>query len=323
MLSAAVDLGVQVDALAALAAWLRVRTEELPCDPAVGELLEAISKEVLGGGSARPAGRTDAADVTDGTDGTGRQGAAQVGSGIDTSAAVATVGLARAFLRQAIELVDNPGRSGAWDQVDVPMLQSIGRLSMGIAGAVRVAQGVVPQLDERLTSPRPRILDVGVGTGWLAIALAHAYPTARVVGVDVFAPALDLARVNVVQEGLQDRVELRLADASDLHDEDGFDVIWLPMPFLPRALVPQVFRAAAAALRPGGVLLAGTFTGPDGPLAQLVTDLRTVRSGGHPWTPEEILGLLASHDLHDPREVPRTWPAPVRLYAGHLADRHA
>ena len=120
------------------------------------------------------------------------------------------VGLARTFLRQAGELVENPGRSGGWDQVDVPLLQSVGRLSMGISAAVLAAERRLPDLGDRLAGPDARFLDVGTGTGWLAIAIAQAHPTLHVVGVDIFEPALDLARTNVKGAGLTDRIELRM-----------------------------------------------------------------------------------------------------------------
>jgi 2-polyprenyl-3-methyl-5-hydroxy-6-metoxy-1,4-benzoquinol methylase len=296
-LRAAVGLGVSLDALAALAAYLRIESEGLPVDPVVRDLLEAITREVLDqdqddAGSAVASGQALAAS------------AGQV------------VALARAFLRQAGELVENPGRSGAWDEVDVALLQSIGRLSMGIAGAVRAAEATLPGLGERLAAPGARILDVGTGVGWLTIALAQTYSQAIVVGIDVFAPALDLARANVAQSGVGERVWLRLQDAADLDEESVYDVVWLPMPFLPKSRVPDVVQASVRALRPGGWVLAGTFAGPDGVLAQLVTELRTVRSGGYPWRPEEILGLLAEHGLQQCLEIPRSWPAPLRLYAG-------
>ena len=65
-----------------------------------------------------------------------------------------------------------------------------------------------PRLGDRLAGPA-EILDVGTGVGWLAVALARAYADARVVGIDIFEPALDLARANVSAENLQDRIELR------------------------------------------------------------------------------------------------------------------
>jgi SAM-dependent methyltransferase len=283
----AVRLGAATDALAALAAHVRLETEQLPADPAVRELLRAIAASLLDGSPDVPG-----------------------------PPAAAVVGLARTFLRQAAELVENPGRSGGWDTVDVALLQSIGRLSMGVADAIRAAEDRLPALAEQLRAPGARFLDVGTGTGWLAMAVARSHPDLTVVGIDVFEPALALARGNLAGTGLDDRIELRRQDAAALDERDCYDAVWLPMPFLPRAVVPAVVDAACRALRPGGWLLPGTFTGPGDPLSQLLTDLRTVRSGGHPWRPAELVDLLTSAGLADAREVDRTWPAPVRLYAG-------
>ena len=69
-------------------------------------------------------------------------------------------------------------------------------------------------------------------------------------------------------------------------------------------------------MRPGGWLLASTFTGPPGRLGQLLADLRTVRSGGHPWQPEELVTAIAASGFDDASEVAKTWRVPVRLYAG-------
>ncbi len=286
VLKTAVRLGASVDALAALAAHLRLETEQLPADPAVRALLETIAAELVGDDAPDPA------------------------------TAAPTIGLARTFLRQATELVENPGRSGNWDQVDVPLLQSVGRLSMGIGAALLAAERRLPDLGDRLSATDAAFLDVGTGTGWLAIAIAQSHPTLRLVGLDIFEPALDLARANVEGVGLADRIELRLQDAALLDEPDGYDAIWLALPFLPRAVVVPIVNAAVRSLKPGGWLLPGTFTGPGDRLSELLTDLRTVRSGGHPWRPEQIIDMLATAGLSDAQEIPREWPAPVRLYAG-------
>ena len=78
--------------------------------------------------------------------------------------------------------------------------------------------------------------------------------------------------------------------------------------------------AAARALRPGGWLIPGMYAGSPDSLSQLLIDLRTVRSGGHPWQADELIAVLAKHGLADPREAERTWSAPVRLFAGRRAQ---
>jgi len=54
----------------------------------------------------------------------------------------------------------------------------------------------------------PLVADLGAGTGCIAISLALAAPTARVVATDISAEALDLARENVAAHKLADRVRL-------------------------------------------------------------------------------------------------------------------
>jgi Phosphotransferase enzyme family len=58
-------------------------------------------------------------------------------------------------------------------------------------------------------------------------------------------------------------------------------------------------------------LLAGTFAGSPGQRAELLVDLRTVRSGGHLWRGEELLAVLAAAGYANVGEVPRQWTAPV------------
>jgi SAM-dependent methyltransferase len=141
-----------------------------------------------------------------------------------------------------------------------------------------------------------------------------------VVGIDIFEPALELARSNVAAEHLTDRIELRRQDVLNLDQRPVFDVVWLALPFLPPGSVPPALAAVHGALKPGGWLIAGTFAagGPDR-LAQLLMDLRTVRSGGRPWTATDLLPLLAASSYQDTRQVPRTWAAPVHLYLGRRA----
>jgi SAM-dependent methyltransferase len=141
-------------------------------------------------------------------------------------------------------------------------------------------------------------------------------PAVHVIGIDIFEPALQLARGNVATEAMTDRVEIHVKDAVHLDSSETYDAIWLPLPFMPKAIVPQAMAAAVTALRPGGFLLPGTFAGPGDRLSSLLVDLRTVRSGGHPWKSSELIALIAAHGLADAHEVTRTWSAPVRLYAG-------
>ncbi len=287
VLGVAARLGASADALAALGALIRTETEGLEVDPRVHAALRAVVAELLG----------DDADL-------------------DMATAGPALGLAQTFFAQGAELLRNPGRSGGWDQVDPGLLQGIGRMSMSVAGAVGVAARQVSGLAASLDGPDP-ILDVGTGVGWLAVALARAYPQAKVLGIDIFQPALDLAAANVAGSDVAGRVELRRLDVRELAAEPMFGAAWLPLPFLPEQIVPDALAAVHRALVPDGWLLAGTFA-PGGPdrLSELLMDLRTVRSGGRPWTADELIPLLADAGYVDVTSIPRTWPAPVHLVVG-------
>jgi ubiquinone/menaquinone biosynthesis C-methylase UbiE len=71
---------------------------------------------------------------------------------------------------------------------------------------------------------QPRIADVACGAGWSAIALARAYPRARVDGFDIDEASIADARRNAAEAGLGDRVRFEVADAKDLEPR-GYDLV--------------------------------------------------------------------------------------------------
>ncbi|MFJ2298525.1 class I SAM-dependent methyltransferase [Oerskovia paurometabola] len=81
-----------------------------------------------------------------------------------------------------------------------------------LAGAL----GRVPDLHAILSRPDARVADVGCGAGWSTVALARAYPQARLDGYDLDAPSVDMARANAQAAGVADRVAFHVADAATL-----------------------------------------------------------------------------------------------------------
>jgi 2-polyprenyl-3-methyl-5-hydroxy-6-metoxy-1,4-benzoquinol methylase len=73
----------------------------------------------------------------------------------------------------------------------------------------------IPDLDARLRADPPaRVLDVACGEGWSTIAVARAYPKARVLGVDLDAPSIEAARRHAAESGIgAERLEFRHTDA--------------------------------------------------------------------------------------------------------------
>lgn len=83
-----------------------------------------------------------------------------------------------------------------------------------------------------------RILEIGTGSGCIAVALAHAFPNSRVVAGDLMSDALDVARINVVRHGVADRVELVQSDLYE-HIEGRFDLIVSNPPYVPAGEVAE------------------------------------------------------------------------------------
>ena len=80
----------------------------------------------------------------------------------------------------------------------------------------------------------PRILDVGTGSGAIALALADEVPDACVVAVDLSEDALALARENLARADVDGRVELRRGDL--LTGVAGpFDLVVSNPPYVPAA----------------------------------------------------------------------------------------
>ena len=82
-----------------------------------------------------------------------------------------------------------------------------------------------------------RILDIGTGTGLIALMMAQRYPKAMVLGVDIDADAVVQASENVMESPFSDRISILHADVTQLTDTDGFDVIVCNPPFYVDSLV--------------------------------------------------------------------------------------
>jgi len=82
-----------------------------------------------------------------------------------------------------------------------------------------------------------RILEIGTGSGCIAVALALAFPDSRVMATDISVDALTVADRNVERHGVGERVTLVRADL--FAGIDGvFDLIVSNPPYVPEADIP-------------------------------------------------------------------------------------
>lgn len=91
----------------------------------------------------------------------------------------------------------------------------------------------------RIRDPRARILDVGTGSGVIAITLALDHPKASVTATDVSADALALASENAA--ALSATVEFLEADLLPPGDA-RFGLIIANLPYIPSAEIPALSR---------------------------------------------------------------------------------
>jgi ribosomal protein L3 glutamine methyltransferase len=77
-----------------------------------------------------------------------------------------------------------------------------------------------------------RVLDLCTGSGCLAILAAEAFPEATVDATDISPEALDVARVNVRDYGLEERVRLIESDGFAAICEERYDVILANPPYV-------------------------------------------------------------------------------------------
>ena len=160
---------------------------------------------------------------------------------------------------------------------------------------------LVELLKPQITDPKSQILDVGTGSGVIALSLAAQFPEAKVHATDVSDDALALARENAARLGLQERV---VFSKSDLLDglEGPFDLIVANLPYIALGDRSTLSREV---LHDPGVALFGGERGPE-MICKLVDAGRVqLRAGGllalevGLGQADDLAELMAGKNYHD------------------------
>ena len=203
--------------------------------------------------------------------------------GLEADDLAALYGYVRAGLRQMLHLVELPhDGAGGWTYDDPSILETQGRMSRMVTRLLAGFANSDPEFGERL-SDGAEFLDVGSGVGWISLSMAQRWPTLHATGIDILTPALELARQNLEKAGLADRVRFRQQDVMDLEDVEAFDVIFIPVMFIPEGIVRDALRRLFRAMKPGGWLFAAGYRVPEDDRLAALNELRTTLSGGRVW----------------------------------------
>ena len=155
---------------------------------------------------------------------------------------------------------------------------------------------LVESLKSEIEDPKSKIVDVGTGSGVIALSLAAEFPEARILAVDISDDALALAQENAIRLDLGSRVQFlksRLLETI----EGTFDLIVANLPYISSQdrhtlsrevlrdpevalfagargdeLVRELIDQAPTRLRPGGMLALEIGLGQGQALLSVLTE---------------------------------------------------
>lgn len=160
---------------------------------------------------------------------------------------------------------------------------------------------------------RPRIVDVGTGSGCIALALASELKRAEIHAVDISAEALEIAKANAARLQLAERVIFRAGNLLEGFGAEEFDLLVSNPPYVGECEADKV-QAEVRKFEPH----VAVFGGPQG--TEIVTPLleqanRVLKPGGHllveiGFSQSEKVRKMASafdnvHFIEDLQGIPR------------------
>lgn len=158
---------------------------------------------------------------------------------------------------------------------------------------------LVELLKSRISQPACRILDVGTGSGVIALSLDASFPDAKITATDISDDALALARENATRLGLQ----ITFAKANLLDGiDDSFDLIVANLPYVATGDRPTLSREV---LRDPELAVFGGERGDELIRRLIETGCDRLQSGGMLaleiglGQADDLAALMAEKNYHD------------------------
>jgi release factor glutamine methyltransferase len=139
-----------------------------------------------------------------------------------------------------------------------------------------------------------RILDVGTGSGCIALALAKEFPRAEIHATDISAAALEIARVNAARHQLESHIQFHQSDLLEDLNLADLDFVVSNPPYVGESEEDQV-QLEVRKFEPRNAV----FAGPTGVevIARIIPQAHSaLRPGG--WLIMEISGTIADETKH-------------------------
>ena len=136
---------------------------------------------------------------------------------------------------------------------------------------------------------KPKVVDVGTGSGCIALALAKELPEAEIHATEISPAALEIARANAVRHQLESRIHFHATDLLSGLEPGSFDLVVSNPPYVGESEEDQV-QLEVRKFEPRSAV----FTGPTGleVIAQLIPSTQeALKPGG--WLIIEISGSVA------------------------------
>ena len=213
-------------------------------------------------------------------------------------------------LSRILELVASPDKPGNWDYTDPAVLEAQGKSSRAVTRFL-TAHANEDQEFRSILDAGENFLDVGSGVGWISITMAEQWPNIKVDGLEILAPALELAQKNLGTSKVSDRVRFIDKNLTALNAKNEYGAAFVPMMFIPEEVLATALPLLRKAIRPRGMLFVAGYRIPEDPLLAALNNLQTVISGGRTWKEEQLSTILRENGFDIEKDVAPGMPISI------------